>query len=251
MLFRSGTSGRFTFGTLEESTPVWSPDGTRIAYVTADKGTEVKVITGLEKENIVAARPAETLTIGGNVYPMSWSPDGKHLLTRNEGVGQEAPYLVLFKVGEQKTLPLLASKSDQGSAQVSPDGKWLAYATDESGAWNIYVTTFPGGVGKWQVSTGGGTEPRWRGDSKEIFYLGAENVLTAVSVRAGSTFSSGTPQPLFRAHPRPPISNTDVFSYDVTKDGSRFIVNRYLKPAPLPPLEILLNATAQPPASRK
>ena len=124
---------------------------------------------------------------------------------------------------------------EPGQRSGLPDGKWLAYATDESGAWNIYVTTFPGAVGKWQVSTGGGTEPRWRGDAKEIFYLAAENVVTAVSVQAGSTFSSGTPQALFRAHPRPPISNTDVFSYDVTKDGSRFIVNRYLKPAPLPP----------------
>ena len=183
--------------------------------------------------------------------PMSWSPDGQYLLTRNAGVGQEAPYLALFKVGDQKPLRPLASKSNQGSAQVSPDGKWLAYATDESGVWNIYVTTFPGAVGKWQVSTGGGTEPRWRGDAKEMFYLAAENVVMAVSVRAGSTFSSGTPQPLFRAHPRPPISNTDVFSYDVTKDGSRFIVNRYVKPSPLPPLDILLNATAQTPGSKE
>ena len=159
----------------------------------------------------------------------------KHLLTRDAGIGQEAPYLTLFKVGEQKPLPLLASKWNQGSAQVSPDGKWLAYATDESGAWNIYVTTFPSAPGKWQVSTGGGTEPRWRGDAKEIFNLAAENVVTAGSVQAGSTFSSGTPQALFRAHPRPPISNTDVFSYDVTKDGSRFIVNRYLKLVLSPP----------------
>jgi Tol biopolymer transport system component len=138
---------------------------------------------------------------------------------------------------------MLASKGNQTSGQISPDGKWLAYASDESGGWDIYVTSFPSAAGKWQVSVGGGTEPRWRGDGKELFYLDAKGMLTAVSISAGSTFSSGTPQRLFPVRPRAPISNTDVFSYDVTKDGSRFIVNRYVKPSSVPPLHILLNAT--------
>ena len=139
---------------------------------------------------------------------------------------------------------MLAGKGNQTNGQISPDGKWLAYASDESGGWNIYVTTFPSAAGKWQVSVGGGTEPRWRDDGKEMFYLDAKGMLTAVPISAGSTFSSGTPQPLFRVRPRPPISNTDLFSYDVSKDGSRFIVNRYVKPSSVPPLDILLNATA-------
>ena len=147
-------------------------------------------------------------------------------------------------------LPMLASKGNQGNGQISPDGKWLAYATDESGGWNIYATTFPGAAGRWQVSVGGGTEPRWRDDGKEMFYLDATGMLTAVSISAGATFSSGTPQPLFRVRPRPPISNTDLFSYDVSKDGSRFIVNRYVKPSSVPPLDILLNATAAAAESR-
>ena len=121
----------------------------------------------------------------------------------------------------------------------------MAYASDESGNWEIYVTTFPGAVGKWQVSRGGGTEPRWRGDGKEIFYLGPTGTMTAVPVSTMGTFSTGTPAPLFQFHGRAAISSTDVFSYDVAKDGKRFLVNRYVKPASITPLTIVLNAGAE------
>ena len=139
----------------------------------------------------------------------------------------------------------LPGTGNQGNGQISPDGKWVAYASDESGNWEIYVTTFPGGVGKWQVSRGGGTEPRWRGDGKEIFYLGPSGTMTAVAVSTVGTFSTGVPAPLFQFHGRAPISSTDVFSYDVAKDGKRFLVNRYVKPARITPLTIVLNAGAE------
>jgi hypothetical protein len=120
----------------------------------------------------------------------------------------------------------------------------VAYASDESGSWEIYVTTFPGAAGKWQISRGGGTEPRWRGDSKEIFYLGPNGMLTAVAVSTEGGFSSSTPVPLFQFRGRAAISSTDVFSYDVTKDGKRFLVNRYVKPEQIAPLTIVLHAEA-------
>jgi len=242
---RAGTSGRFTFGLLEEATPVWAPDGNRLAYGSADNGMEVKSTTGLEQERVIAERPATRLALGGGlVSPNSWAPNGEYLVTKIDGARQEPSYLALLKIGEPTLSRMLPSKGNQANGQISPDGKWLAYATDDSGGWNIFVTTFPGAVGKWQVSVGGGTEPRWRGDGKEIFYLDTKGMLMAVPVGSGSTFSSGTAQPLFRVRSRAPISNTDAFSYDVVKDGSRFIVNRYVKPASVPPLDILLNATA-------
>jgi hypothetical protein len=108
------------------------------------------------------------------------------------------------------------------------------------------VTTFPSPAGKWQVSRGGGTEPRWRGDGKEIFYIGPKGMLITVPVNGEGTFSTGAPIPLFQIHGRAPISSTDVFSYDVTKDGKRLLVNRYVKPEQVAPLNILLNAAAQP-----
>ena len=139
----------------------------------------------------------------------------------------------------------LEGKGNETNGQISPDGKWVAYASDESGIWEIYVTTFPGAAGKWQVSRGGGSEPRWRGDGKEIFYLGPKGMLTAVPVNGKDTFSTGAPLPLFQVSARAPISSTDIFTYDVSKDGTRFLVNRYLKPEHIAPLNIVLNAGAE------
>jgi hypothetical protein len=129
---------------------------------------------------------------------------------------------------------------------ISPDGRWVAYESDESGSWEIYVSTFPGAAGKWQVSRGGGTEPRWRGDGKEIFYIGPNGTMMAVPVNAGESFATGSPVSLFQFNARPPISSTDVFSYDVSKDGKRFLVNRYAKPDSIAPLTIILHADTPP-----
>jgi Tol biopolymer transport system component len=248
---RAGTSGRFTFGPLEEATPVWAPDGNRLAYGSSDSGMEVKSTTGLERERLVAERPVPRLALGGGlVSPNSWAPNGEYVVTKIDGARQEPSYLALLKIGERTLSRMLPSTGNQTNGQISPDGKWLAYATDDSGGWNIFVTTFPGAAGKWQVSVGGGTEPRWRGDGKEIFYLDTKGMLMAVPVGPGPTFSTGTAQPLFRVRPRAPISNTDLFSYDASKDGSRFIVNRYVKPSSVPPLDIVLNATAPAPQAR-
>jgi len=127
---------------------------------------------------------------------------------------------------------------------VSPDGKWVAYASNESGEWEIYVTTFPDAQGKWQISPAGGTEPRWGSNGKEIFYVDPKGILTAVPVNAGETFSAGTASPLFPIHGRAPVSSTDLFTYDASRDGSRFLVNRYVKPEHVEPLTVVLNANA-------
>ncbi len=143
--------------------------------------------------------------------------------------------------------PFLTSKSNKSNGVISPDGKWAAYASDESGNSEVYVTTFPAAAGRWQVSRGGGAEPRWRADGKEIFYIGPKGMLTAVPVTAtADSFSTGNPTPLFQIHGRAPISSTDIFTYDVAKDGQRFLVNRYVKPDHLTPLTVVLHATAEP-----
>ncbi len=236
---KRGTATRFTFDPAEETAPVWSPDGGRIAFRSSRAGM-VKPTNGLEPEHVIAKPQSER----DDVLPTSWSPDGRNVLFTVFRSGTGGTHLYLVKLGEGKLVQLVASNANQANGQISPDGNWLAYASDESGVWEVYVTTFPAAQGKWQVSQGGGTEPRWRGDGKEMFYIGAKGMLTAVPIITDITFSSGQPQPLFTIQPRAPISSTDIASYDVTKDGSRFIVNRYVKPTYVQPLDIVLNVTA-------
>ncbi len=216
----------------EEATPVWSPDGGRIAYQSTIHRDEGEGDQRFGGGRIAAQRPSVSLSIGNNNFPNAWSRDGASLLTTFEGVGRENAHLALFRIGDPRPTKLLVTSGHQTNGQISPDGNWLAYASDESGESAVYVTTFPRAAGKWQVSAGGGSEPRWSADGQEIFYLDPERTLTAVAVRTGTavTFSSGPPRPLFRARVRPADFEHRPFSYDVTKDGRRFIVNRYVRP---------------------
>jgi eukaryotic-like serine/threonine-protein kinase len=231
---------RFTFDPAEEVVGIWSRDGSTLAYRGADADGAtllLKPATGLVRERKRMTLPPSSMD---DFLPNSWSLDDKQILcTRQTTLGE---YLELLPVASGEPTRFLTSKGSESNGQISPDGKWVAYASDESGAWEIYVTSFPGAGGKWQVSRGGGTEPRWRGDGKELFYIAPSGILTAVPVDAQSVFASGTPVPLFQVRGRAPISSTDVFTYDVAKDGKRFLVNRYVKPEHVPPLTILLNA---------
>jgi len=228
---------RFTFDPSEDVAGVWSHDGKRVAYRTAadEAGIMVKAATGLEPEK-------KLFFISGkmdDIEPNSWSLDDSQILcTRQTQSGEHLE--VLPSSGGQPAV--FTSKGSEKNGQISPDGKWVAYASEESGTWEIYATSFPGAAGKWQISRGGGGEPRWRGDGKEIFYVAPSGMLMAVPVNGETTFASGTPVPLFQVHGRSPISSTDIFTYDVAKDGKRFLVNRYVKPEHVAPLTILLNA---------
>ncbi|MGA8491178.1 MAG: protein kinase [Terriglobales bacterium] len=233
-------NSRFTFEPSEEVVGVWSRDGKTLAYRNA--GSEgptllLKASTGLERERKRFTLPPTSMD---DIIPNSWSLDDRQILFTHQVTSGE--YLELIPIAGGEPTRLLTSKGSETNGQISPDGKWVAYASDESGEWEIYVTSFPGAAGKWQVSRGGGSEPRWRGDGKEIYYIAPSGMLTAVPVNGEGIFATGTPAPLFQIHGRAPISSTDVFTYDVAKDGKRFLVNRYVKPEHVPPLTILLNA---------
>ena len=235
-------NSRFTFDPSEEVVAVWSRDGSKLAYRNAggDGPTLLlKPATGLERERKRFNLPSSSMD---DLIPNSWSVDDQQILFTRQVTSGE--YLELMPVAGGEPTRFLTSKGSESNGQISPDGKWVAYASDESGVWEIYVTSFPGAAGKWQVSRGGGTEPRWRGDGKEVFYIAPSGMLMAVEVNGESIFATGTPAPLFQIHGRAPISSTDVFTYDVAKDGKRFLVNRYVKPEHVPPLTILLNAAA-------
>jgi dipeptidyl aminopeptidase/acylaminoacyl peptidase len=233
-------NSRFTFNPSEEVVAVWSRDGKTLAYRDAagDGPTLLlKPATGLERERKRFTLPPSSMD---DIIPNSWSLDDQQILFTHQITSGE--YLELLPAAGGEPTRFLTSKGSETNGQISPDGKWVAYASDESGVWEIYVTSFPGAAGKWQVSRGGGSEPRWRGDGKEIFYIAPSGMLMAVPVNGEGIFATGTPAPLFQVHGRAPISSTDVFTYDVAKDGKRFLVNRYVKPGHVPPLTILLNA---------
>src|SRR5262249_38735703 len=168
-----------------------------------------------------------------------WSRDGKSiLLTRGTD-------LWLLSVPELKSSLFLKAPSILRNGQFSPDGKWVAYASYETGNWEIYVTSFPESRGKWQISTGGGEQPRWRGDGKELFYLSSDRKMMAATVTTGANFDVGTPVALFQTTPRQPVSLNDQFVYDVSRDGQRFLIITQVKHAETEPMSIVLNWPAK------
>lgn len=253
-------STRFTFDPSEETDGMWSRDGKTIAYRSLAKtgGVYLKEADGLKPERplFLVASPIKGVgnvgmvdtTDGLDIIPNSWSPDDSQILCSFQTSGKYSrSFLVLIPAGGGTPVQFLGGDASQTNGQISTDGKWAAYASNESGEWEIYVTTFPAAQGKWQISRGGGTEPRWRGDGKELYYLSPTGMLMAVPIEASGTFSSGAPAPLFQVRGRAPISSTDVFTYDVSKDGQRFLVNEYVKPDRVPPLTIVQHALSEPP----
>jgi Tol biopolymer transport system component len=122
--------------------------------------------------------------------------------------------------------------------RFSPDGKWIAFSTNESGAFEVFVRTFPGNERKLQISTGGGTQPHWSPDGKELYYISGEGMLMAVPVRSWNPFEPGTPVPLF---PKPGFNGSDGGSYVPANDGSRFLVIQPLSAAQAVPLTVIQN----------
>jgi len=135
----------------------------------------------------------------------------------------------------------LKASSTLRGGRFSPDGKWVAYASTESGRWETYVTSFPEAHGKWQISTGGGNQPKWRGDGKELFYLSPEGKVMAAPVTTGTKFDAGTPIVLFQANPRDLVATSEQFTYDVTGDGQRFLINTQMKQTDNLPMSVVLN----------
>jgi eukaryotic-like serine/threonine-protein kinase len=245
---KHGTSSRFTFDPAEDSGTSWSRDGTLVAYRSLQTD-----FTHIYVKQAQGLQPAKSIFVFEGVHqtddmvPNSWTLDGRQILCTWQ-LATGGSQLVLVPASGGQFVPFSAAGAgeviNESDGQISPDGKWMAYASHESGDWEIYVTTFPTATGKWQVSRDGGTEPRWRGDGKEIFYIGAGSTFTSVPVNTEGSFSTGNPKPLFRTQLRAEVSSTDLFSYDVTKDGQRFLVNRYAKPSQVAPIHVVLNSTA-------
>jgi WD40-like Beta Propeller Repeat len=174
-------------------------------------------------------------------YPTSWSHDGRFLAYSQLGGPKNGIYIgTLSMTGERKSQLFLKTGFDTHGGQFSPDNRWMAYQSNESGRFEIYVRPFPGGTGQWQVSTAGGAGPRWRADGRELYYLAPDGRLMAVPITThGATFEPGTPVALFS--PRIASSReTPLPQYSVAADG-RFLINMTVENAPSPPITLIQN----------
>lgn len=206
--FASGAFSRFTFGSADETNAVWSTDGRRIAFDAFHEG----VVDIYEKEIAGASEPKLLLHTNQNKYIYAWSPDGSLLLFQ---MGQAA--WALPRTGGKLLGPYAMS-----TPRISPNGKWVAYTSDQSGRSEVYVQSFPPSEGKWQVSTVGGMEPYWRQDGKELYFSSADN-LYAMPVKTDSAvFEPGVVKPLFPVR----FEKTERRErYQAADNGKRFLVN--------------------------
>ena len=215
-----GVRSRFTFDPSDDDDPVWSPDGRMVAFDSARKGHY-----DIYWKPVDASRPEELLYEDkATKYVTSWSKDGKYILfDRSEAQGKtRSDVWVLQMEGERKAFPYLQTPTNENLAVFSPDGKWVAYVSDESGRSEVYVSSFPEPTSKHQVSNGGGDGPQWRGDGKELYYMDPENRITVVEIRpSGGRIEMGLPRPLIQVRLSGQFAG---YSYNVVRDGNRFLV---------------------------
>ena len=232
-----GLRTRFTFDPADDVSPIWSPDGSRVVFASRRKGhgdLYQKASSGAGDEDVLFADSLDK-------FPVSWSPDGHFIIYVAAGGTTRSDLWVLPLSGDRKPFPFLQTQFTEAQGQFSPDGRWIAYASSESGRPEVYVAPFPAPGGRWQISTAGGNWPRWRHDGKEIFYLAPDNKLMVATVNGqGAGFAVGAVGPLFDVRPSPVR-----YSYDVSPDGQQFLVNTVgNQAAPATPITVVVNWTA-------
>jgi Tol biopolymer transport system component len=242
-----GVSSRFTFDpTQENSYPSWTPDGKRIAF----KSTRADH-TGIYVKAADGSTPEVKVTDEGEaLVPRSWSPDGQVLVYDRTTVQTAVDVWRISPSANAKPVPVLNESFSERFGTVSPDGRWIAYYSNETGKTEVYVRPFPSGAGKWQVSTDGGVFPTWRRDGKELFYLSDpfRGSLVAVDVTvSGSNIRTGPPHPLFQFFNPRVHSGGPPLLYAAAADGQRFLVPRDARTSTTPTLTqiaVMMNWTA-------
>ncbi len=230
-----GVSSRLTFEAGDEISPLWAPDGSRIVYANDAGGGSLNLS---EKSAGGQGGARALLVTNEDKVPCDWSRDGRYIAFMSRGKTTNWDIWVLPTFGDRKPIPVLQTAFVELLPVFSPDGKWIAYQSNESGRAEIYVQGFPELAGKWQVSTAGGLEPRWSADGKQIYYRTPDQKLMTVPVDTGTGFQAGVPQPLF-----PTRFDTGLARgrYVPTADGQRFLTVAPLGREAMTPTTVVLN----------
>ncbi len=234
-----GTKSPLTFDPKSDGAPVWSPDGSRIAFYSnrAGDGNANIFVTSAG----AAGDDQLLLASDSDDVPTSWSRDGQSILFTRFGKAHAGVWLLPLS-GDRQPKPLLQSAVfDQGGASLSPNGRFVAYMSNESGRFEVYVQSFPPSGDKWMVSSGGGALPLWRGDGKELFYLTQDGKVMSAEIKIGAKLESGLPQQLFQTRIKFGFSD---YPYGVAPEGSRFLINAPAEADDPAPMIIVLNWTA-------
>jgi eukaryotic-like serine/threonine-protein kinase len=220
-----GVPTRFTYDAALDHDPLWSPDGSRVVFASNRTG-----INNLFWKSSGGAGADELLLKSDRInMPNDWSSDGRFLLFRSTDPQMGRDLWVLPVSGDKKPFPFVKSPYEEREGQFSPNGKWIAYQSNESGRFQIYVQPFPGPGGKFQISVNGGAQPRWNKNGKEIFYLSLDSKMMAAPVtlsRDDQAVEAGTPAALFAVRiAGGPLPGIVKQQYAVSSDGQRFLVN--------------------------
>jgi eukaryotic-like serine/threonine-protein kinase len=217
-----GTLARVTFGPTIDNYPVWTPDGRQLFFTSNRTGAQNLFTQGADGTGAVTR-----LTESPNQQrATSISPDGKRLVFYENNPKTDSDVMQLQLDGARQVTPLVQTPFAERNGELSPDGRWLAYEANDSGVFEIYVRPFPDVAGgRWQVSTGGGTQPLWARSGQELFYLGPTGALMRVGVPRGATWAATVPAKLLEAGRYYTGTATQIArSYDITPDGRRFLM---------------------------
>jgi Tol biopolymer transport system component len=230
-----GALSRLTSNPANDIHPTWSPDGTRILFTSNRTGAYQ-----LYEKSIASG--AETLIIPLQRPLTDWSRDGHVALVQRPGKNGQDIFAINMETKEMS--PVVQTELDDRNGQFSPDEKWIAYESTESGRWEVYVQPFPGPGARVQVSVDGGAQARWRADGKELFFIGLDDRLMAVPIAwppGGGPPEPGTPVPLFTTHVGGAAQPSSRQQYFVSRDGRQFLMNTMLQTGPLPPITLIVN----------
>jgi serine/threonine-protein kinase len=216
------TLTRLTFGPAWDSHPVWTADNKYLLFSSGPSGGIFQTDIFRKAADGTGAVEALTQHLEGGL-PLSLTPDGKSLVFRKASNTNNALFVLPLEPKGEALVLIADPKFSEYNGEVSPDGRWIAYDSNESGRAEVYVRPFPAvDSGRWQISSEGGTDPVWSRSGRELFFVTAASRMAAVSIPAGFNFTYGKPQPLFDATAY--YLNVATRPFDISADGKRFLM---------------------------